>query len=119
MHGGYANVHGGNARQWPILRSSRSVVQSGKLGMQPITPSLRFIPGSTSSSWKDICVLGRKINEGCDLEFIDPVKGFDGTLVASIVQSEIHENVIKWSNTLVGYVLVNKPFFNHLKACVA
>jgi len=42
----------------------------------------------------------------------------DGTKVALINNSEIHENVIKWANTLVGYVIGNKPFFSHLKACV-
>jgi len=79
---------------------------------------LRFTPGSVSSSWKDICTMGRSIGSACDLEFIEPARGIDGKLVASITKSEIKDNVNKWSNKLVGYVLGNKHFFTHLKACV-
>ena len=39
--------------------------------------------------------------------------------MASISRSDILDNVNKWSNTLVGYVMGNKPFFTHLKACVS
>ena len=33
-------------------------------------------------------------------------------------KSEIDSNAYKWENTLVGYVLGDKPFYMHLKACV-
>ena len=34
----------------------------------------------------------------------------------SIPKSEILTNIEKWKNTLVGYVLGDKPFYLHLKA---
>jgi len=43
----------------------------------------------------------------------------EGKQYAQIPKSEILANVEKWKNTLVGYVLGNKPFYLHLKACVA
>ena len=62
--------------------------------------------------------MGMKINSGSDLEFIEPIVGSDGKEVAVINRSEILETVNKWSYTLVGYVMGNKPFFMHLKTCV-
>ena len=41
-----------------------------------------------------------------------------GKLVAQIPKFEIHPNVYKRKNTLVGYVLGDKPFYKHLKECV-
>lgn len=32
---------------------------------------------------------------------------------------EINENVKRWENTLVAYVLRSKPFYSHLKACLS
>jgi len=43
----------------------------------------------------------------------------DGLAVAKINKSEILDNVNKWSNTLVGFVMGNKPFSMHLKAYVS
>ena len=63
--------------------------------------------------------MGRKVNAGSDLEFIAPIKKGDGVEVASISRSDILDNVNKWSNTLVGYVMGNKSFFLHLKGCVS
>ena len=37
--------------------------------------------------------------------------GTDGQEYAVILKSEIEENIGKWTNTLVGYVMDNKPFF--------
>ena len=37
---------------------------------------------------------------------------------ARISRSEIVSNVNKWSNTLIGYVVGNKPFYMQLKGCV-
>jgi len=81
-------------------------------------PYSRFTPGSISSSWKDVCVMGRKVSAGSDLEFIAPIKKGDGIEVASISRSDILDHVNKWSNTLLGYIIENKPFFMYLKACV-
>lgn len=39
-------------------------------------------------------------------------------MFASIPISAIEDNVNKWGNTLVGYVMGNRPFYSHLKACV-
>ena len=50
------------------------------------------------------------MNEGCDLEYIAPSKSNDGSDVAIISNSEIQENVLKWSNTLVGYIIGNNHF---------
>ena len=79
-------------------------------------PPLKFMPDSVSSSWKDICEQGRQMNSDSALEFIEPIKKSDGEQYASILRSEIAENIMMWSNTLVGYVMGNKPFYLHLKA---
>jgi len=34
------------------------------------------------------------------------------------MKTEIAENIDRWANTLVGYVMGSKPFFLHIKACV-
>ncbi|XP_020250145.1 uncharacterized protein LOC109827551 [Asparagus officinalis] len=42
----------------------------------------------------------------------------NGMQYATIPRSEILLNVEKWNNTLIGYVLGDKPFYSHLKGCV-
>ena len=61
--------------------------------------------------------MGRKLDEGCKLDFVAPLSS-DESFFAQIKQSEIDDNINKWDNTLVGYVLGEKPYFFHLKACV-
>jgi len=53
---------------------------------------LKFVPGSSSSSWKDVCIQGRKLSSGCD-EFIESVKNSEGKEYAAILKSEIDENI--------------------------
>ena len=52
------------------------------------------------------------------MEFITPVKDKEGNPFALIPKVEILKNVKKWQNTLVGYVIGDKPFYMNLKACV-
>ena len=80
--------------------------------------TLKFGPGSSSSSWKDVCIQGRKLGAGCELEFIEPVKNPEGKEYVAILRTEIAENIGRWSNTLVEYVVGDKPFYMHLKACI-
>jgi len=54
----------------------------------------------------------------CKLNFVQPLSSPDGSPYASIYIFEIEDNVSKWSNTLVGYVIGDKPYCMHLKACV-
>ena len=42
----------------------------------------------------------------------------DGSHFAKVKREELDLNIEKWSNTLVRYVLDDKPFYLHLKACV-
>jgi len=35
-----------------------------------------------------------------------------------INKTEIDDNINRWDNTLVGYILGDKPYYVHLKACV-
>jgi len=85
----------------------------------PSTGPPRFAPGSMPTLWRDIRVNERKLNSGCEIEFIEPLNSIDGSSYVSILKSEIDENIDKWSNTLVGYVIGNKPFYVHLKACIS
>ncbi|XP_020251080.1 uncharacterized protein LOC109828511 [Asparagus officinalis] len=72
-----------------------------------------------STSWKDICSMGREVNQNCSLQYFPPSVDSNGIQYASIPRSEILLNVDKWNNTLIGYVLGDKPFYSHLKGCVA
>ncbi|XP_020258784.1 uncharacterized protein LOC109835211 [Asparagus officinalis] len=62
--------------------------------------------------------MGREVNQNCSLEYFPPSIDSNGLLYASIPRSEILLNVDKWNNTLIGYVLGDKPFYTHLKGCV-
>ena len=79
---------------------------------------MKFVPGSGSSSWKDICIQGGKLSSGCELEFIEPVKNSEGKEYAALLKYEIDKDVSKWSSTLVGYVIGDNLFYMHLKVCV-
>ncbi|XP_020243286.1 uncharacterized protein LOC109821513 [Asparagus officinalis] len=62
--------------------------------------------------------MGREVNQNCSLEYFPPSIDSKGQLYATIPRSEILLNVDKWNNTLIGYVLGDKPFYSHLKGCV-
>ncbi|XP_020266255.1 uncharacterized protein LOC109841719 [Asparagus officinalis] len=62
--------------------------------------------------------MGREVNQNCSLKFFPPSIDSNGLLYAEIPRSEILINVDKWNNTLIGYVLGDKPFYSHLKGCV-
>jgi len=62
--------------------------------------------------------MGRKTEEDYQLEYLAPSADLTCKPFVSIPKSEIVENVEKWKNTLVGYVLGDKPFYMHLKAFV-
>ena len=55
------------------------------------------------------------MNEGCDLELVELVKSLNGNEYASILKSEITDNISRWA----GYVMRDKPFNLHLKRCVS
>jgi len=61
----------------------------------------------------------RNISIESDVEYIEPIRSLDGKEVATITRFETLNNVNKWPNMLVVYVMGNKPFFVHLKACVS
>ena len=77
-----------------------------------------FSSGARASSWKDVCTLGCRLDEDCKLQYFPPSRSVDGKVYAKISNSEIEQNVKRWSNTLAGFVLGERPFNNHLKACV-
>jgi len=54
--------------------------------------------------------MGRKLDYDCKLTYILPY--------LEIPQTEIEDKVTKWSNSMIGYVLGDKPFYSHLKGCV-
>ena len=81
----------------------------------PTKPAWPFAPGARASSWKDTCSLGRKLDDACKLAFVPPLQTAEGKVCAQIFKDEIDHNVLRWSNTLVGYVLGDGPFYNHLK----
>lgn len=106
----YANS-GGNANKQGVVPNLQQKPSKPQ-------PAWRFQSGASSTSWKDVCSLGRKIQHDCNLQYYPPSKDSNGNLYVSIPKSEIEVNVQKWSNTLVGYVLGDKPFYSHLKGCV-
>jgi len=65
-----------------------------------------------------MCSLGRELDDACKLDFVPPLQTPEGKICAHISREEINHNVLRWNNTLVGYVLGNRPFYSHLKACV-
>lgn len=52
------------------------------------------------------------------MKFIPPLKSNDGSLYAPITREELDENISKWQDTLVGYILCDRPFYSHLRPCV-
>ena len=52
------------------------------------------------------------------MDFIELEISSNGKSFALIPRSDILSNVDRWSNTLVGYVVGNKPFCLQIKACV-
>lgn len=52
----------------------------------------KFIPGTSSTSWKDVCKLGRNLDEDCQLQYVPPSAN-ESELYASIARSEILANV--------------------------
>ena len=65
-----------------------------------------------------MCSMGRHLDDECKLHFVQPKTYPDGSLYAQIDRSEIDDNINRWDNTLVGYVLGNKLYYHHLKACI-
>jgi len=63
-------------------------------------------------------MMGRSINENCALKYFPSNVDSEGHQYASIPRSVILSNVDKWNNTLVGYVVGDKPFYSQLKGCV-
>jgi len=78
----------------------------------------RFASGSKATSWKDICIHGRILEYNCKLSYVKPSINSVGSIYAKINRSELDETIARWSNTLVGYVLGDKPYYMHLKASV-
>jgi len=52
----------------------------------------------------NICTLGRSMDEECKLEYVKPIC-VEGKLFAATPRWEINENIQRWSNMLVGYVI--------------
>jgi len=86
----------------------------GAVNNKIIRANWRFQTGGAPTSWKDVCTMGRDIKDDCALEFFAPLSDDKGNQFAAIPRSVILENVNKWNNTLVGYVLGDKPFYSHL-----
>jgi len=70
------------------------------------------------TSWKNICLLGRKLDDISKLNFVPLCKLADGDLIVKIDKSEVEINAQKWESTHIGYVLGDKTFYSHLKARV-
>ena len=60
----------------------------------------------------------RNLEEDSKLSYVPPCAHDSSELYAKIDRSEIEANVQNWDHALVGYVLKDKPFNIHLKACV-
>ena len=61
---------------------------------------------------------GRKLEEDCKLNFAKPLSSSNGNIYTWTDKAEIDDNINRWDNTLVGYVLGEKSYYFHLKACV-
>ena len=61
----------------------------------------KFIPATSPTSWKDICKLGRNLDEYYKLNYI-PRSHDSRDFYAKIDKSEIEANVQRWKNALVG-----------------
>lgn len=85
----------------------------------PVLVIRLFTPGTLPKSWKDICTCGKNKGEECMQGYIELMNDANGKEYIEITEDEIEENVKKWDNTLVGYVMGSKPFYSHIKACVA
>ena len=103
-----AKVFGAQPRPKPFKETKSTKASS----------SWRFAQGSTATPWNQICKMGRRLEETCTLEFFEPWRD-------KACQNFVHTDVpeLNWmlkngKNTLVGYVLGDKPFYLHLKACV-
>jgi hypothetical protein len=99
-----------------VQRNNAKSAHVGNSEIQKQLPKWRFQSG-TPSSWKEICSMGRQVNEDCILQFHAPLIDDKG-IYASIPKSAIDANVNKWCNTLVGYVMGDRPFYSQLKGCV-
>ena len=56
--------------------------------------------------------MGRKIEEDYQLDYVALSTDLTGKPFVSMPKFEIVENVEKWKNTLVGYVLGDKTFLH-------
>ena len=73
-----------NFKPWGLSKE-RGSAESHPLKVQArlgTHTKLHFAPGSTPASWKDICLLGRKLDDISRLTFIQPSKLADGDFVA-------------------------------------
>ena len=84
-----------------------NLLKPGNLHQDP----LQFL-GIRSARW----TMGRAMKDECKLDYYEPSMDNAGNPICTIPKSEILNNIEKWRNTLIGYVLGDKQYM-HLKAC--
>lgn len=72
-------------------------------------------PSNQQKSWRDICSMGQSLDQDCSLHYVPP-KVVEGRSIVEISYSAITDAISQWSNTLIGYVVGQRPYYNHLKS---
>ena len=103
----------GNGATQPPLREGAKDDRSTGARVQrasiPMPPPMCFVPDSSPTSWKDVCMLGRNLEDNCKLSSIQPSKTIAGDSYTRIEKSKIDASTLRWENTLIGYVLGENP----------
>ena len=78
--------------------------QSCPINLQCLKKSAprKFAPGSFPTSWKDVCIMGRILDDDCKLSYIKPQTNSDGSIYARVARSEIEDNVHRWEKFFGG-----------------
>lgn len=64
-------------------------------------------------SWREICTMGTA-SDDLSLQYIPP-RVVEGKAVVEISSQAINDAITHWSDTLIGYVVGQRPYYNHLK----
>ena len=83
-------LHDGNVKNQ--VRVFRSGDQRKPIEKISTSSYMRFTPGTSPTSWEEVCRLGRSMEESSKLSFVAPVISADGSSYACIDRSEIDIN---------------------------
>jgi len=96
--------------QWPSLSQKSQPRQRKKCLIMIV--DLRLHKSETIQIYPRFHI--HAVAEACKLDYVKPIC-IEGKEFADIPRWEIKTNIHRWSNTLVGYVLGDEPFYMALK----